>query len=127
MAAKRKIGFIGKANITPHEAGLLWYIGRCIAALGHEVLLVPAKGAANALREGVEIEGGRLTLLTTGTVEQADHTHIYPDAPLLEKLKKKYPDIEDRPDVLIIPRDRLDEWYEAVRTVLVERGVTPPT
>jgi hypothetical protein len=123
---RRRIGFIGTGQVTPKEAGLLWYIGRCIVVLGHEVVLVPAKGAATALREGVEAQGGTVTPLASDTIGNADHTQIYADPPLLEKLKQKYEDLETRSDVIIIPRARLDEWYDAVRQVIAERGLTPP-
>ena len=123
---RRGIGFIGKGTVNPKEAGLLWYIGRCIAIIGHTVILVPAKGAADSLREGVKVEGGSLKELTTGVIEEADHTLIYPDAPLLARLKKKYDDIETRDDVLIIQENQLDEWHDAVQTRLIELGFQPP-
>jgi hypothetical protein len=121
-----RIGFIGRASLTPQETGIIWYIGRCIARLGHTIVFVEAKGAATALKEGVVSEEGKLDILETGVIESADHTLIYPDPQLLERLKKKYPDITTRTDVAIIRSDQLNEWYEAVRTILSEKGIPLP-
>ncbi len=88
--------------------------------------MVPAPGAATALREGVEAQGGFVKSVDSDTIGNADHTQIYADTPLLEKLKQKYEDLETRDDVVIIPRARLDEWYDAVIQVIRERGLTPP-
>ena len=119
---RRRIGFIGKSNINPKEAGLLWDIGRCIAIIGHTVILAPAKGATVALREGIKVEGGSLEEVKSNIIEQADHTLIYPDTQLLERLREKYDDIEARDNVLIIHENQLDEWHAAVQYRLLELG-----
>lgn len=121
-----RIGFIGKGTLTPKETGVIWYIGRCIARLGHTLVLVPAKGAATAMREGAEVEEGTLETLKEGVIESADHTLIYPDAPLLKKLEEKYIDLHTRTDVAVITQDNLDEWYNAVREVVTEKGLPLP-
>ena len=123
---RKRIGFIGRGDIDTRETGLIWYIGRCFATLGKTVVLVPAKGAAAALKEGVEREGGRLEELTSGVIESADFTFIYPDQRLLSQLKRKYTDIEKRSDVLIIPQDHLDLWYTALQSVIGEKGLVAP-
>jgi hypothetical protein len=122
----RRIGFIGKGTLTPKETGLVWYIARCVAKLGHTVVLAKAAGVAKAVEEGVGYEAGSLEVVRTGVIEASDHTMIYPDSPLLIKLKARYPDIETRTDVAIITESNLDEWYDAVRTILTERKVALP-
>lgn len=119
-----RIGFIGKGKLTPKETGIIWYIGRCIARLGHTVVLVDAGAGATALREGMEVEGGRLDKVTEKVIESSNHTLIYPDKPLLERLKKAYEDIETRDDVVII--SNIDGWYDAVKQVLTDKGITHP-
>jgi hypothetical protein len=124
---QKRIGFVGKGVLTPKETGIIWYIGRCIAKLGHTVIIAKAQGATGALRDGVEREGGSLETVTSGIIEASDHTWIYPDPQLTAKMKMKYPDLLERDDVIIITEEQLDEWYESVRTVLLERNVALPT
>lgn len=122
-----RIGIIGRANLTPKETGVIWYIGRCLARLGHTAIIVPAKGTANTIKEGVETEEGKLEFLDTGVIESSDHTMLYPDPPLLERLRLKYPDLDTRTDVVLITEDNLDEWYDAVRQVMRDKGLELPT
>ncbi len=121
-----RIGFIGRGSLTPQETGIIWYIGRCIARLGHTLVYVEAPGAATAIKEGVVSEDGKLDPVKAGVIESANHTLIYPDPQLTVKLKLRYPDLETRPDVVIIRQDELHEWYEAVRTILSSRGIPLP-
>jgi hypothetical protein len=122
----KRIGFIGKGTLTPKETGLIWYIARCVTRLGHTVVLAQAPGVSKAVEEGVVFEGGGLDIVLTGVIEASDHTMIYPDSILLDRLKVKYSDILTREDVAIITEDNLDEWYDAVRTILSNRGVALP-
>jgi hypothetical protein len=78
------------------------------------------------VKKGYELQGGTTELVAGNTIEQSDHTQIYADDILLQRLKTKYNDLETRKDVVIIPRARLDEWYSAVQQVMLERGLTPP-
>lgn len=121
-----RIGIIGRATLTPKETGVLWYIGRCLARLGHTTVVVPAQGTADAIREGVKVEEGSLAELPKGVIENSDRTLIYPDAALLERLQKAYPDLATRKDVVVITEDNLDEWYDAVRQVMLDKGLALP-
>lgn len=94
--------------------------------MGHTVVLAKAKGASNALEEGVKKEKGSLEIVQRGVIEASNHTIIYPDPQLLLKLKQKYPDIESRKDVGIIKEAELDAWYDAVRQITVEKGFKLP-
>ena len=120
------IGFIGKADITDYEAACLTYIGRCLANLGHTLLIVPAKGATSALRVGVEMQGGKVREVETGIIDQANRTLVYPDPNLTQRLEQAYPDLHDRDDVVIITESQLDEWIDAMKSILAEYGVNRP-
>lgn len=122
----RRVGFIGKGDIEPYDIAQLWYIGRCIAKLGHTLVIVPADGAANAIRRGVEAEGGAIEALDSGVIESSAHTLIYPDTRLLERLRTRYPDIEERKNVTIIREGQLDGWFDAMKVILTERGINLP-
>lgn len=120
------VGFIGKPDITEYEAASLTYIGRCIAALNHTLIIVPAKGAADALRKGVEEQGGEVRTVTAGVLDVADRILLYPDPRLTERLREAYPDIDQRENVVFIEADQLDEWADAMKTILDERGIKRP-
>lgn len=122
----RNIGIIGKAKLSAKETVIFHEIGRCIAALGHTLVTIPAEGTASALREGVEREEGEVITLASGIIEAAEHTFIYPDPQLLNRLKQKYNDIEERDDVTILTPATLPQWYNAVRTVVSETGIPLP-
>lgn len=123
----RSIGFVGKTNITDYQAAILTYIGRCIAALGHTLVIVPAKGSATALREGVELQGGKVRTLEAGVLEVADRTLLYPDPPLLARLEHTYKDLRARHDVAIIEDDNaLDGWLIAMKRILTKFGIDLP-
>lgn len=118
----RNIGFIGKGTLTEQEEASLHFIGRCIAALGHTLVIVPAQGTASAVRGGVESEGGVVHTIAAGVLHVADQTLLYPDTPLLEKLAQAFPDLETRPNVKII--EDLDGWVEAMKQLLSEYNIT---
>lgn len=120
------VGFIGKPDITDYEAASLTYIGKCIAQLRHRLILVPAKGAADALRVGVEAMGGEVRTVTAGVLDVADRILLYPDSRLTERLEQAYPDIRERENVVFIGEDQLDEWVDAMKTILDERGIPRP-
>lgn len=121
----RTIGFIGRGgSITKEEAGLLWYIGRCFARLNRPVILVPKGAVNNALREGVIEQDGDLKEVSGGVLEEAQHTFILSDDTLTKRLKSAYADIRLRPDVTFI--ESLEEWYDAMRKILTEKGVSLP-
>jgi hypothetical protein len=120
------IGFIGRRLISDYEAASLTYIGRCIAALGHTLVIVPAPGAAAALREGVEAQGGEVRTLEAGVLEVADRTLLYPDPKLTERLRAAYPDIDERENVVFIEERQLDEWVDAMKSILSDYGIARP-
>lgn len=124
----RLIGIIGKLVLNAHEKEALVYIGRCIALLGHTLVIVPAKGTADAIREGIQVEGGETRELETGVIDTADHTLVYPDKRLLSRLLTAYPDIKDNANehVTVIAADLLDEWVDAMKLILIEKEITPP-
>ncbi|HSE44574.1 MAG TPA: hypothetical protein VLA89_04520 [Gemmatimonadales bacterium] len=120
------IGIIGKSTVNDHEAATLRFIGQAIARLGHKLALIPAKGTADKVREGFEVEGGEIVALEADVIGAADHTLVYPDTRLLNRLRAVYPDIEARDDVLVIREDQLEEWKQAVIQTLDEKGVETP-
>jgi hypothetical protein len=122
----RAIGFIGKGSLTDYETACLQYIGKCIARLGHTLIIVPAIGAATALRVGMEEQEGEVREVKEGTIDLADHTLVYPTPQLLSALKVKYPDLLDRDDVVIIAEGQLDEWVDAMKAILRDYQITPP-
>ena len=121
-----RIGFIGKGKVSAQEKGSLYHIGKCVAAIGHTTVIIPAPGATDALREGVKAQGGKLDEVQQGIIEAADHTWVYPDIPLLERLEAKYKDLGERPDVLIIQEHQLDEWVEAIHTLMDSLSIPVP-
>jgi hypothetical protein len=121
------IGIIGKRVINSRERAALRYIGRCAARLGHTLAFVPAKGVADAVREGAELEGGELLPLERDVIGVANHTHVYPDKRLLSRLLAVYPNLESMTNVLVIREDQLDEWVDAVNQTMKDRGVPLPT
>ena len=111
-----RIGFIGKGTITEEEAKALHTSGAIAGPLGHVVVLIPGTAASNVVREGVLSVGGKLAEVRKNVIEQANHTMLYPDAPLLERLKKKY-DLEKQ-NVTVIEPDQLVEWADALVALL---------
>jgi hypothetical protein len=122
----KRIGFIGLAQPTSEEARILRYIGRCIAKLGHTLVTTEAQGAAHEMREGFRAEGGALVSVDKGVIEASDHTHIFPSQSIEERIRQQYPDIDDRDNILLLRRDQLYEWRNAIEEVLKDRGVTRP-
>lgn len=122
-----RIGFIGKPEITPEEASIIQYIGRGIALLGHTTVIVPAKGASDSIRKGIKEEGGKLDEIKTGIIEKADHTIVYANNHLLERIRKRYPDIDLRKDVVIIFEDEINDFLAATKEVLREHGLEIPS
>lgn len=123
---RKRIGVLGKAVLNDHEKHQITRLGRCLAVLGHTTQVVPAKGVADKVREGVEAQGGRIELLESGVIDVSDHTFVYADPRLLGRLRTHYPDLEDNDKVTVIRADQLDEWIAAVETVMQEKGLTPP-
>lgn len=123
----RRIGVIGKATLTADETTKLTYLGRCIARLGHTLVATDAAGFTAAVKSGVEREGGQLVAVGRAVIDAADHTLVYPDDKLLGRLERAYPDLHTRSDVLVVRSEQLDEWLDAVLTVMRERGVDPPS
>jgi hypothetical protein len=121
------IGIIGKRVINTRERAALRYIGRCAALLGHTLAFIPSKGVADAVREGAELEGGKLLVLEHDVIGTANHTLVYPDRRLHSRLLAAYPNLEAMTNVLVLREDQLDEWVEAVNETMKDRGVPRPT
>lgn len=121
-----RIGFIGKGKVTASEKGNLFHIGQCVAAIGHTTVIIPTPGATDALREGVKAQGGRLDEIEQGIIENADHTWVYADIPLIARLEEKYKDLGGMTNILIIHEHQLDEWVEAIHTRMRELAIPIP-
>lgn len=124
--AAKLIGIIGKPDLSDYEAASLTYIGRCIAALGHTLVIVPAAGTATAVRVGVEKQGGEVRELEAGVLAVADRILLYPDPRLTERLRATYPDIDQRENVVFIAEHQLDEWVDAMKAILDDYGIPRP-
>lgn len=122
----KTIGFVGKGEITDYEQACLFYIGRCLALMGHSLLTVPAPGSETALRGGVEREGGTVSHVPTGVLDIADRTLLYPDPHLTSRLSSAYPDIGTRDDVVFISEAELDHWVDAMKSILRDYGINRP-
>lgn len=120
------IGFIGKPEVTDYEAAVLTYIGKCLGQLGHSLLIVPAKGATAAIKEGVEAQGASVSEITAGVIPMADRTLVFPDKALTERLAAAYPDIGERENVVFINPSQLDEWLDAMKAILKDYGIPLP-
>jgi hypothetical protein len=120
------IGVIGKSVLTSREKATLTYIGRCIALLGHRLAFIPAKGTADAVREGMAAEGGELLELESDVIGQSDMTWIYPDKRLLSRLLIAYPNLDNHDHAVVIREDQLDEWASAVKQVLSDKDIPHP-
>ena len=122
----RLIGFIGRATVTDFEASCLRYIGRCIAQLGHRLIIVPAAGATHAVREGVEVQGGEVREIEAGVLDVADRTLLYPDPTLLARLERAYKDLHEKENIAIISEDDLPGWVTALKIVCNDYGIEQP-
>lgn len=120
----KTIGFIGKTTITPEDREALKEIGRLVALIGHQTVMVNGKGTIAAVKEGFELEGGTPQLIDKGVIEAADHTMVFGDTRLIGRLRQAYPDIDDRKDVTIIKTEELQTWLEAVESVYQDKQTT---
>lgn len=119
----RKLGVIGKASLTPYEEEGIKYIGRCIAVLGHTLVIAEAPGVATAVKVGVEVEGGKVLVVPSGVIEASDLTLVYADPPLMKRLSTSYPDLLERGATII---DDLDRWLDAVKQIFHQMRIEPP-
>lgn len=122
----RRIGFIGHAGLDPYEQGVLYQIGRCIARLGHTIVTTAPNEGNISLRKGGEREKGLVDTVANDVIGSSDHTLIYKDEKLHDRLREKYEDIDERNDVLLLSNETLDDWHNAVTETLRERGVDIP-
>lgn len=118
----RRLGVIGKASLTDYEEAGITYIGRCIAKLGHTLVIAEAPGVATAVKVGVEVEGGKVLVVPSGVIEASDLTLVYPDPPLLTRLSSKYPDLSSRATII----DDIDRWLDAIKTIFHQLRLEPP-
>jgi hypothetical protein len=122
----RLIGFIGRATVTDYETAALTYIGKCIATIGHALLVTTRTGAAGAVGVGVEAQRGYVKTIPGGIIDVADRTLIYPDLRLLERIENTYKDIYERQDVVIIYEHQLGEWLTAMKDTVTGYGLDLP-
>lgn len=122
-----KIGFIGKAQITPSETAKLSLMGKCIARSGRTLQIVPAQGSAEAVESGVRAEGGVANHLERGVIESSDHTFVYADDRLFRRLQGANPNVtNDKKVTLIFTELELDLWLRQVAKVFEKAGLQPP-
>lgn len=110
----KTLGLIGKPVLNDQEKSDLFYLGQLIAASGNKLAVVPARGAADATRKGVEAEGGEVLELDSDVIGQSNHTIVYPDARLLARLRKSYPGIHETRSILVIPDGQLPVFLYGV-------------
>lgn len=118
----RRLGVIGKASLTPYEEAGITYIGRCIAALGHTLVIAEAPGVATAVKVGVEVQGGKVQIVPNGVIENSDLTLVYPDPPLLARLMDKYPSLDTQVTII----DDIDRWLDAIKQIFHQMKIQPP-
>lgn len=123
---RRRIGIIGKTVLNDAEKQKLYRFGQCIAILGHTTQLIPAKGTADQVSEGVKAQGGEINVLEVGVIDASDHTFVYPDPRLLSRLRHSYPNLDTDKNVTVIREDQLDRWLVGTITIINELGLTPP-
>lgn len=114
----KRIGIIGKADLTEEERTALFRLGTQIAQLDCTVVLIPTKGTANTVREGVEAADGETEIVDRGVITRADHTLVYPDSVLLTRLLEAYPDLEDNDKVTIIDEGCVPRWNVAMEQLI---------
>lgn len=113
------IGFIGKAHITPSEKAKLVVLGDYIARMGRTLCISPAQGAASAVESGVIGAEGKVLRETTGILSKSDHTLVYADERLLNRLLEVNPRIKDDTKVSLISSElELDLWLKSVEGLL---------
>lgn len=122
----KRIGFIGRTDISDSEKETLIKIGRSLARLGHTLVTVPAEGATACVREGVEAEKGHILDLHQGVLEQSDHTLLYASPRLLERLRSAYPALEISYKVTILRPHQLQIFWGAMAQIMAEQGIAIP-
>ena len=124
---RKRIGFIGRRDISAREAEILVLIGKSLARLGHTLVTIPTEGATARVREGVEAEKGELLDIPSGVLESSDHTLLYPDPHLLQRLRDKYPALETEHKVTVLQPHQLETFWSSMRVIMGEQGVPIPT
>ena len=122
----KKIGIIGKTTITTRERAQLRYLGRCLARLGHPIVVVPAKGTVDAVREGVKSENGEIVEIDKGVIDTADNTWVLTSRRLLSRLLTVYPDLHDKDNVAVFDSKELDEVIRLTNEALKRQNIEPP-
>jgi len=121
----RSIGFIGKTNTTPEEENLLMELGHAFALSGYPTVLIPQKGACEAVRVGLEVGGGEIIEVEKDTISHSAHCFVYADERLLSRLRTSDPSIETNPKILLsMTPEGIREWLSAARIVLEQKGIT---
>lgn len=122
----KRIGFIGRGTITVYEEAALTYIGKCLAVIGHTLVITAAQGASVAMRVGVEAQRGQVNTVPGGIIDVADRTLVYPDLLLLERIEKTYKNLYERDDVVIIYEHQLGDWLTAMKDTVTGYGLDLP-
>lgn len=122
----RRIGFIGKGTVTDYESVILAYIGRCLARIGHTLVVATTAGAAGAVREGVVSQEGKVVVVDAGVIEASDRTLLYPDLKLLERVEHTHKDLYERSDIVIIYEHQLEEFLTATKQIVQEYNLELP-
>ena len=121
----KTIGFIGKTKITDEEKDLLIQLGHAFALSGYPIVLIPQKGACEAVRVGVELGGKEAVAIEKDTISQSAHTFVYADERLLSRLRTANPSIDSNPKIFLLTSpEGIQEILSAAKIVLAERGIT---
>ena len=125
MKSKR-IGVVGTLEFEKQDRKFFFWIGRAIFRLGHQLTAIQEKGSVNEIRKGFRSEGGTVTQLTEKLVEESDQTLAFVDDRLTEQLTRKFPDIDERADIVLIKPSQYEELRTAILDIMAERDITPP-
>jgi len=121
----KSIGFIGKLTTTPEEENLLMELGYAFGLSGYPTVLIPQKGANEAVRVGVEVGGGEILAIEKDTISQSAHCFVYADERLVKRLRTANPDLDTNPKIfLLTDLDGIREILSAAKIVLSQRGIT---
>ena len=121
----KAIGFIGKLTVTPEEENLLKELGHSFGLSGYPTVLIPQRGANEAVRVGVEVGGGEIIEIEKDTLSQSAHCFVYADERLLSRLRISDPSIDTNPKIfLLTDLDGIKEILSAAKIVLKQRGIS---
>ena len=106
---------------------MLTLFGRVIARANKELVIVPAEGTAEAVRVGSLVEDGKIRIIEKGVIANSDHTFVYADQRLMDRLIAIDKDIAKRGNVTLLTTPiEIELWLDSARRVLEERGIEFP-